>query len=802
MFRALGFGKGSVSEPSSRSASTVSLNLLDDAIALEHALRSMDLLMDDRIDEAQRILANGNSTFSKLARGVINFIEATLGFEPEAIKKASDSLWEAEEAATTERQRAIKSGVKTSSLFPPGLEYAVVHAEAQLLGAITLFLSESVIDSAKALLKLRRAYQTLDEVHKQMKTANYQSTRLDPSMLTSGSTPNLANDSSFSSDAKTRPKSAGNPNAVSSSASSSKSGSGSSTPSLNTKPSVASIRTNSSISSSSTTSKSKPKSKSKKPFSEDDDDGILTIASLQNPEISEKARMFQRARLQRHKRLNGSEKENEDFITQALAELEFTEHHGKRAGQEAVDEYIISAVNACYGILQLVISILPPGVGRVLSIVGFRGSKEEGLALLWHSVESLNIHGAIGLLALLQYYDGPTQFSDIQLPPKKGQTTVDINEPLPEGDELLAGPPPDADDQAATKRRLRVALRRASRHFSHGALWQLQEGRMEASRGRLREAIAIMDDTSRGPINMRQVEGLMLFDKTMFIVTIHGYERAAQNFIKLIDLNTWSHMFYTYLSAMCQVEIYRKYKKSDPAKAEKAKKLASEALDRAPSFLGKRKFMAKTMPFDVFALRKLNQWKATAKQNKCHIIDAVSTSPIHEIIYFWNGFGRMLPEDLEKTLTLLGYAAEPKTQFSFNSGTDKDIVEEIEDESLIRYLLQSVALRNLGRVEEGYDLLKTHVLPKIYVDAPNKGTYPSGLTKVHFSKAHRDPWVAPSAIYETAVYEWKIGGPENIQRARDYLDMAHSWADDFELSTRVGLKIKSAISRLENVDKP
>lgn len=759
MLRALGFSRGSTSEPPSRTSSFMSVNLLDDAIALEEALRAMDMLMDDRIDEARKVLSDGNSTFFKLARGVISFIEATLGFEPEAIKKASEELYQAEEAASAERARAVKSNIKTSSHFLPGLEYSVVHAEAQLLGAITLFLSESMLDTAKALLKLRKAYQTLNDVHNQMKNSSVTSGFVNLPMA-AASTPNLNSQI------------------------------------LKEKPSMASIRTTGSMSSSSTGKSKKSKSQG------NDDDGILTTESLKNPEIKERARLYHKTRLERYKLLNGTSQENENCIDQALANLDLNCTNEKRAGQEAVDEYIVSAVNACYGILQLIISILPPSVGRVLSIVGFHGSKNGGLELLWHSVENLNIHGAIGLLALLQYYDGPTQVTDIQLSGKPAGANSGSEDPLPESDDILMSPAPDPDDEVATKRRLRVALRRALRHFSHGALWQLQEGRMEASRGNLREAIKIMDDTSRGPIHMRQVEGLMLFDKTMFIVTTHGYEQASKNFIKLIDLNTWSHMFYTYLSALCHVEIYRQFKISDPKKADEHKQLAVEALERAPGFLGKRKFMARTMPFDIFALRKLNQWKDSASKDDGHIIDAISTSPIHEIVYFWNGFGRMLPEDLEVAMQQLGYAAEPGTpyaQAAAGESLPKGCCPEIEDESLIRYLLQSIVLRYQGKVEEGYDLLKTKVLSQIMYDTPNKGHYASGLSKVQFYKKSRDPWVSPSAVYEAAVFEWTLHGKENVTKVRDYLEMASSYGDDYELSTRVGLKIKGALSKLEGL---
>lgn len=653
-----------------------------------------------------------------------------MGFEPDDIKRASDSLYEAENAAYKERQAAIRSGQRSSLAFPAGMEYSVAYAEAQLLGAITLFLSESVIDSAKALYKLRKAFQTFDEVNKQL------SSTLQRTLTSSfaSSTPNLSLNSG-----------------------------------LRSRPSTASLR-------------------SKEKISDFVDDGIISLESLKNPDIAARAKKFQQARLERAKALIGDESEHDILINNALLDLDLDDRRQKKAGQDTVDEYISSAINACYGLLQLVISIIPPSLGRVLSIVGFHGNKEEGLTMLWKATSHMNIHGSIALLALLQYHDGPTQVSGIDPP------SISEKSPLlsSTGDGIPI--PSNVEDLAQTKKCLRIALTRARQHYSRGALWQLQEGRMKASEGKLREAVAIMDDTSRGPINLRQVEGLMTFDKTMFIISLHGYETAAPNFLKLIELSSWSHMFYTYLSGISQLEIYRANITTNPEKAKVARLAAMNCLEDAPSFLGKRKILSKPMPFDTFVLRKLNQWKQVAESAQLPLVDAIGTSPAHEIIYFWNGFGRMPQEELKTSLVMLGYSAA--------EGENSPLLAEIEDEQIMRYLLTSIVLRNLGRTQEGYELLTTKVLPKVYTPNPSKGYYKSGIPKVNFTKKHRDPWVAPCAIYEMAVFEWTINGANKITLVRDYLEMAGSWGDDYELSTRVGLKIKSAISRLEDVVQP
>ncbi|KAA8916001.1 hypothetical protein TRICI_001816 [Trichomonascus ciferrii] len=695
MLKALGFGKQSPSPSAGGHGEDERLSVLKEAVELEVSLRAMDLVMDDRPSEANKSLKEGKSTYNKLALGVINFIEATLGFEPEAIKLAVDSLYEAEQSSHRDRQKSQRTHLSTSSKFPPGTEYAVTMAEAHLLGAISLFLSESVIDSAKAFYKLRKAYQILDEVNGHVNSKG------------PGQNSNL---STASSSGKL----------------------------------------------SETTSR-------------------RSVAS--DEQLEQKARDLKFARSQRINR-----------ATNPSSETLIDESDGIEMAHESVDEFIQSGVDAMFGLLQLVISIIPPTLGRVLSLVGFRGDKEHGLKLLWRASGYSNVHGAIALLALLQFYDGPTQFSDIELPQKSpsnsssgcedsssvNTTTSDIT---------------SVEDMELTKKKLETGLDRIRKFYPRGALWQLQEGRMVASKGDMPRAVEIMNDTSSGPIEMKQVEGLMLFDKTIMLVVLHEFETAAENFVRLVDLNSWSHAFYYYLSGACHVELYRQHKTSNPEYAAKHKKLATAAIEKAPTLVGKKRFMAKSMPFDMFVLRKTNQWKHTSQSEKVDLVDAIGTSPIHEVIYFWNGFCRMPKELLEKSLTYLAYSTNEQDP----------PIKETEDEQITRNLLQSVALRFLDRSSEGISLLDNHVLPKIWTPQPHKGHTKSGLPKVQYHKHHKDAYAGPSAIYERGIFEWKLNGLESVDRVKDYMELATAWADDYELSTRVGMKIKSATDRLETI---
>ncbi|ODV93961.1 hypothetical protein PACTADRAFT_4857 [Pachysolen tannophilus NRRL Y-2460] len=142
--------------------------IIKQAQDFEICLTAMDYVLDDRPAKGLALIEGKDEAIYKLATGVVLFIEFTLGFEEESRIKAQKTLAEAENLSYKAKNNNEKLKLKTSSIYPPGTEYAVAHAEATLLNALTMLLSESVIDSAKALYKLRRAYYILDEIHKSM----------------------------------------------------------------------------------------------------------------------------------------------------------------------------------------------------------------------------------------------------------------------------------------------------------------------------------------------------------------------------------------------------------------------------------------------------------------------------------------------------------------------------------------------------------------------------------------------------------------------------------------------------------
>ena len=147
------------------SASTQSLDALAESQNLEAAMRAATLIMNDDVEGAERGLSQGNSSYHKLGMGVILFLRATLGFEQDVIKEASDKLAEAESSASLDLYKAQRSDrYNEDGLYAPGSEFALCNALAQIMSAVVAVLNESLTDAIRAFYKLRKAYITLNNL--------------------------------------------------------------------------------------------------------------------------------------------------------------------------------------------------------------------------------------------------------------------------------------------------------------------------------------------------------------------------------------------------------------------------------------------------------------------------------------------------------------------------------------------------------------------------------------------------------------------------------------------------------------
>jgi tetratricopeptide (TPR) repeat protein len=390
-----------------------------------------------------------------------------------------------------------------------------------------------------------------------------------------------------------------------------------------------------------------------------------------------------------------------------------------------VDAFILSGSNFCFGMLLLILSFIPPSFASLLKIVGFKGDRERGMRMLWQATKFHNIHGAMAGVVLMGYLNGFTNFCDIL--PTKGE-------------------------DAYPKERCLALLRYMRARYPKSHLWLLEESRMLASEKELEKAVQFMHDM--GESKLKQLEALTWFERSLNNMYMHDYEATAFAFEKCVTLNNWSHALYYHIIAASYVELYRRHKTTDPTKAKEYGDKAEEFMKKVMPNVGKKKFMARQLPFDIFVARKIQKWEARAKEWNCDLVDAVGVSPLEEMIFFWNGYKRMRDDHLQVSLANLAWS-----ESTANPHWDKEGV----DEQSILHVLRAATLRNMGQTAEAKAILEKEVLP---------------IDKTLITGNFKDNWTAPCARYEMAANIWREadddGHPENkhqmLVQCKDWLD--------------------------------
>jgi len=411
-------------------------------------------------------------------------------------------------------------------------------------------------------------------------------------------------------------------------------------------------------------------------------------------------------------------------------------------GEHPVDLFIISGSNFCFGILLLIISMVPPAFSTLLKIVGFKGDRERGIQMLWQATKFQNIHGAMAGLVLFMYYNGITGFCDIL---------------------------PQTGEGSYPKARCQVLLRDMRTRYPESHLWLLEEARMLASDKELEKSVEFAANTKES--KLKQLEALGWFERALHTMYMHDYEGTANAFVKCIGLNNWSHGLYYYICGACYVELYRRSKiPSSSTPAQEANVYAAKAIEffqRVAPNTGKKKFMARQLPFDVFVNRKVAKWEDRAKEWKCDFIDAIGVSPLEEIIYFWNGYKRMRNDHIDTSLANLAWSESPS-----NSHWHREDL----DERGILALLRATCLRSKGETGAAKEMLQKEIIAH---------------DKTLFKGHNRDAWTAPCARYEMAASLWREadvnGKPEEhreiLEECKRWLAEVSAW-ESYDLDAR------------------
>ncbi len=658
---------------------------------------------------------------------------------------ASERLADAENTASADHRRAQKDSHSfRSEIYPPGAEFALCHAQSQLMGAVVGVLTESLTESMKGFYKLRKAYVTLNGILEA--EANY----VKQKNGMGGNTLNRRSVDSLGSN-RSAPSIRGVPGGFT----------GDSAP--NSRPTSLHAVPGGTLDSQ-VASNGKLESRELVEVGDDEDefyDADDGLAMPEKPAINN----GHVATDDVTGKLDGMAVGSSDAVKDEVQPTHDTipSKHGMLDHDpdsdifaNPIDVFIHSGANLCFGLLLVMISMIPPAFSKLLFIIGFHGDKDRGIRMLWQASKFHNINGAMAGLIVLGYYNTFMGFSDII--PDSNPGDLDQNS--------IEGYPRERCEALLADMR--------SRHpRSH--LWLLEEARMQAGRRKLSTAISILEGSTKSPL--KQVEAIEMFEKSLDAMYMHDYKLCAASFVACVSLNNWSHALYYYIAGASNIELYRQHRTTDPAVAATYATKAEELLKIAPKHAGKKKFMARQLPFDVFVTRKLQKWESRAKEWNVPFVDAVGISPVEEMIFLWNGYKRMDTSQLETSLDRLTWSESSNPTWS----------REGADEKAILAVLRGATLRNLGRWDDAKAAHKAGVL---------------SVDKAEYKGGFKDDWTGPAAYYEMGVVCWmqraeasKAGNAKEEERwvreCEMWVDKAAKWGP-YELDARIGLKIATA----------
>lgn len=669
-FKGSGTANGSkLSVSSSKNASSTQVADPRDVEAsdLQDAMEAAARIVNDDIDgaEAQLKARKDSSSFHQLGLGIAVFMRSILGFEKEIMAEASNRLAECETRAWADMKKAQKQAdggggwfrgagtangqgpAKSSQIYPPGSEYQLVNAEAQLMGAIISVMHESLTEGIKGFYKLRKAFVALDAImeaeSRVLAEAKANGAAQKPSVpgrdTSDDDQKDLESDSDLefvdaSEDAEKSPA-----------------------PAASYAGHLERVN-----------SKSAPGSVLEQEMGDlalETGTASLPTSRQGTPDSQKRSGSPQR-RPVRQTLLDQAGPDSSTFTN-------------------PIDVFVHSGANMCFGILLLIISMVPPTFSKLLYIIGFKGDRERGVQMLWQSTKFNNVNGGVAGLMLLGYYNGILAFADI-LPSEK-----DVEELADEG-EIIGYP----------KEQCSALLQNMRSQYPESGMWMVEEARNLANAQRVPEAVAMLKANKDS--KMRQVTALSSFELSTNALFMMDWITMRDGFLRCIELNDWSHSLYYFFTASAELELYRDSVQAGGAtEAKKHKKAAEEYFRKAPAVAGRKKFLARQMPFEVFALRKVQKWEDRAKEYGIDLADAVGISPAEEMTYLWSGSKRMSDDLFEKALAYLSWDR------CTASKEHVELMKAIPDEAAIKAVAESVILSNMGRYEDARGRVKPYL---------------------------------------------------------------------------------------------
>ncbi|RDB22979.1 Mitochondrial outer membrane protein IML2 [Hypsizygus marmoreus] len=268
-----------------------------------------------------------------------------------------------------------------------------------------------------------------------------------------------------------------------------------------------------------------------------------------------------------------------------------------------VEEFIIAGTAFGFGLFNLVFSLLPKRVQSVVGFLGFKHDRKLALQALAVSATKNDVHSVFAGLVLMTYHGVVLLMSGYQ-----------------------------ADEQHILKQ-YRAIVDNIEARYPEGALWILNRAKILRMSHDAEGAIHVLRDGLRPDrkYTFAQADTLLVFELAWTLLGQRRYHEAAEMFIKITEINSWSHATYYFLAAGCYVSL------GDTTRAQ-------ELLDAIPDLIDKRKINGKDLPTEVLIKKKLEFYKEKQKRRggkEKEYAQAIKISIAEELAIFWNTHARI-----------------------------------------------------------------------------------------------------------------------------------------------------------------
>ncbi|TFL07447.1 outer membrane protein Iml2/Tetratricopeptide repeat protein 39 [Pterulicium gracile] len=325
-----------------------------------------------------------------------------------------------------------------------------------------------------------------------------------------------------------------------------------------------------------------------------------------------------------------------------------------------VEEMIVAGAAFGYGLFNLVFSLLPQKIQGVVGFLGYTHDRQLALEALAVSATKKDVHSVFSGLVLMTYHGVVLLLSGYQA------------------------------DAAHITKQYRSILDNVEPRYPTGALWVLNRAKLLRMTHKSNEAIEVLQKGLDPAMShsFPQADTMLVFELSWILLQQRRYIEAADAFLKMIQLNSWSHPTYYFIIAGCYLC------HGDIVKAQ-------EYLDMIPELLGAnvKKIGGKMLPTEVLIKKKIEfyqQKHARKGGDPKTYATSIQLSPADEIGIFWNTHAFMdksLAESLISQWSCLTPAVTAQTAAA-TAGPEDQL--DTPDDLALRALLLGIAHRTSG----------------------------------------------------------------------------------------------------------